>query len=117
VRQTRPDDIGVSVSYPLPGTKFYEQVREELGEKTNWVDSDDLSVIFKGTYSDEFYRALRDALHAEVNAWKSRLGSAGFDEARHDFELSSPVKELWRKVEQMEKTSRNPEPTLCSVAI
>jgi anaerobic magnesium-protoporphyrin IX monomethyl ester cyclase len=117
VRQTRPDDIGVSVSYPLPGTKFYERVREELGEKTNWVDSDDLSVIFKGTYSDEFYRALRDALHAEVNAWSSRLGSAGFDEAPHDFELSSPVKELWRKVEQMEKTSRNPEPALSSVAL
>jgi len=117
VRQTRPDDIGVSVSYPLPGTKFYERIREELGEKTNWVDSDDLSVIFKGTYSDEFYRALRDALHAEVNAWNSRLGSAGFDEACHDFGLSTPVKELWRKVEQMEKTSRNPEPTLCSVAI
>jgi anaerobic magnesium-protoporphyrin IX monomethyl ester cyclase len=117
VRQTRPDDIGVSVSYPLPGTKFYEQVREELGEKTNWVDSDDLSVIFKGTYSDEFYRVLRDALHAEVNAWNSRLGSAGFGEARHDFELSSRVKELWHKVEQMEKTSRNPEPTLCSVTI
>jgi radical SAM superfamily enzyme YgiQ (UPF0313 family) len=115
VRQTRPDDIGVSVSYPLPGTKFYERVREEFGEKTNWFDSDDLSVIFKGTYSDEFYRALRDALHAEVNAWNSRAGSAGFDKACHDFGLSTPVKELWHKVEQMEKTSRNPEPTLCSV--
>ena len=23
VRETRPDDIGVSVSYPLPGTRFY----------------------------------------------------------------------------------------------
>jgi anaerobic magnesium-protoporphyrin IX monomethyl ester cyclase len=117
VRQTRPDDIGVSVSYPLPGTKFYERVREELGEKTNWVDSDDLSVMFKGTYSDEFYRALRDALHAEVNAWPSRFGSADLDEACQDFGVSTPVKELWHKVEQMEKTSRNPEPTLCSVAI
>ena len=31
VRDTSPDDIGVSVSYPLPGTKFYERVRAELG--------------------------------------------------------------------------------------
>src|SRR5438552_12737881 len=23
VRETQPDDVGVSVSYPLPGTKFY----------------------------------------------------------------------------------------------
>jgi radical SAM superfamily enzyme YgiQ (UPF0313 family) len=117
VRQTRPDDIGVSVSYPLPGTKFYEQVREELGEKTNWMDSDDLSVMFKGTYSDEFYRALRDALHAEVNAWNSRLAPAGLDNARHGSRVPTPVKELWRKVEQMEKASRNPEPTLCLAGI
>src|SRR6185503_15544614 len=26
-RATAPDDIGVSVSYPLPGTKFHERVR------------------------------------------------------------------------------------------
>ena len=36
VRQALPDDIGVSVSYPLQGTKFYERVKEELGAKGNW---------------------------------------------------------------------------------
>src|SRR5262249_11985035 len=43
VRRTRPDDIGVSVSYPLPGTKFYRLVEEQLGPKKNWEDSDDLA--------------------------------------------------------------------------
>ena len=33
VEEARPDDIGVSVSYPLPGTKFYEIVKQQLGEK------------------------------------------------------------------------------------
>lgn len=33
VRDCQPDDIGMSVSYPLPGTKFYEQVKLELGGK------------------------------------------------------------------------------------
>ena len=42
VRTCRPDDIGVSVSYPLPGTRFYDRVRAELGEKQNWFDSSDL---------------------------------------------------------------------------
>ena len=28
VRETRPDDIGVSVSYPLPGTAFHQMVSE-----------------------------------------------------------------------------------------
>jgi len=71
VRDTRPDDIGVSVSYPLPGTRFYERVREQLGEKTNWEDSEDLSMMFQGAYSTEFYRALHDALHAEVKGFTS----------------------------------------------
>ena len=40
-----PDDIGVSVSYPLPGTKFYSRVAAELGAKQNWSESGDLDVI------------------------------------------------------------------------
>jgi len=66
VREAQPDDIGVSVSYPLPGTRFHERVRAQLGPKSNWSDSGDLAMIFQGEYSSDFYRALADALHAEV---------------------------------------------------
>lgn len=66
VRETEPDDIGVSVAYPLPGTKFYERVAAQLGDKANWSDSDDLAMMFQGTYSTEFYRELAGALHEEV---------------------------------------------------
>ena len=66
VRQTRPDDIGVSVSYPLPGTRFHQIVAAEMGPKANWKDSSDLSMMFRGAYSTAFYRALADALHMEV---------------------------------------------------
>jgi radical SAM superfamily enzyme YgiQ (UPF0313 family) len=69
VRETRPDDIGVSFSYPLPGTVFYERVQMQLGEKRNWTDSDDLCIMFRAAYTTEFYRAVRDALHAEVDSW------------------------------------------------
>ncbi len=66
VRETQPDDVGVSVSYPLPGTKFHQIVAAEVGAKTNWTDSSDLSMMFCGAFSTELYRALADALHAEV---------------------------------------------------
>ncbi len=62
----RPDDVGVSVSYPLPGTKFHELVREQLGRKTHWQESDDLDMMFQGTYRSEFYRAVRNLLHDQV---------------------------------------------------
>ena len=57
LRDTRPDDIGVSVSYPLPGTKFFDRVQAQLGAKTNWSDSEDLDIMFQGAYTNEFYRA------------------------------------------------------------
>src|SRR5690606_19905641 len=62
----RPDDVGVSVAYPLPGTKFHELVKEQLGPKTHWEDSADLAMLFRGTYTSEFYRAVRDLLHEQV---------------------------------------------------
>ncbi len=117
VRETRPDNIGVSVSYPLPGTKFYERVREELGEKTNWVDSEDLSMMFQGAYTDEFYRALHDALHAEVETWSA--SAAGPDSAPPEtpgvHAHPAKVRELWAKVENLEKTCRSSEPTLLPI--
>jgi radical SAM superfamily enzyme YgiQ (UPF0313 family) len=65
VREASPDDIGVSVSYPLPGTKFHERVRAELGVKQNWVDSDDLAMMYRATYPPEFYRVLHHVVHHE----------------------------------------------------
>jgi anaerobic magnesium-protoporphyrin IX monomethyl ester cyclase len=63
VTELLPDDIGVSVSYPLPGTKFYDKVSEQLKNKANWKDSDDLHLMFKNTYSSEFYKHLHRYLH------------------------------------------------------
>jgi anaerobic magnesium-protoporphyrin IX monomethyl ester cyclase len=66
VEEARPDDVGVSVSYPLPGTPFYEKVKRQLGTKTHWNESDDLEMMFAGTYVSEFYRALRHLFHDQV---------------------------------------------------
>jgi anaerobic magnesium-protoporphyrin IX monomethyl ester cyclase len=63
---TRPDDVGVSVSYPLPGTRFYNLVKEQLGAKTHWQDSNDLAMMFQGTYTSDFYRAIRNLIHEQV---------------------------------------------------
>jgi anaerobic magnesium-protoporphyrin IX monomethyl ester cyclase len=63
----RPDDIGVSVSYPLPGTKFYELVKAQLDGKTHWHESGDLEMMFHGTYTSDFYREIRNLLHDQVS--------------------------------------------------
>lgn len=63
IKECRPDHVGVSVSYPLKGTTFYERVMPQLGEKQNWHDSADLDLMFQGTYGPEFYRALHRYTH------------------------------------------------------
>jgi anaerobic magnesium-protoporphyrin IX monomethyl ester cyclase len=71
VRECMPDDIGISVSYPLPGTKFYERVKLELGEKQNWTDSEDLAMLYHGPFPTEFYRILHGRVHYEFRLWKA----------------------------------------------
>ena len=58
-----PDELGISVSYPLPGTVFYERVKADLKEKTNWTDSDELHLMFKNTYPPAFYKQLHRYVH------------------------------------------------------
>src|SRR5438045_2508037 len=68
VRDCQPDDIGMSVSYPLPGTRFFAAVQHELGSKQNWQDSDDLAMLYRGPFSTSFYRVLHRVLHREFRA-------------------------------------------------
>jgi anaerobic magnesium-protoporphyrin IX monomethyl ester cyclase len=110
VRQARPDDIGVSVSYPLPGTKFHSMVSDQLDDKTNWEDSDDLAMMFKGAYTNEFYHALHDALHLEVDL----MHSTGEAHRELDALLTgcSKLADLWLRVGQLETQCRNVVPTV-----
>jgi anaerobic magnesium-protoporphyrin IX monomethyl ester cyclase len=71
VRDCSPDDIGVSVSYPMPGTKFFETVSAQLGAKQNWQDSDDLAMLYRGPFPTVFYRKLHSVVHKEFRARKT----------------------------------------------
>jgi anaerobic magnesium-protoporphyrin IX monomethyl ester cyclase len=63
INDLMPSDIGVSVSYPLPGTGFYEKVKDQLKQKANWTDSDELALMFHNTYQAKFYKQLHRYVH------------------------------------------------------
>jgi radical SAM superfamily enzyme YgiQ (UPF0313 family) len=67
VRDLLPDDIGISVSYPLPGTPFYERVRHELARE-NWYDSEDLAMLYQGPFTTAFYRQLHRYVHQDYRS-------------------------------------------------
>lgn len=71
VRDLMPDDIGISVSYPLPGTPFYERVRHELGERVNWIDSQDMAMLYQGPFATAFYRQLHTVVHKDYRSRKT----------------------------------------------
>lgn len=76
INKLLPSEIGISVSYPLPGTVFYERVRQDLEEKSNWTDSDDLALMFRNTYQPSFYKQLHRYVHSDYRkhlAWYSLM--------------------------------------------
>src|SRR5262249_43318784 len=112
VRDTLPDDIGISVSYPLPGTKFYNMVKAELGDKHHWTESNDLAMMFRGGYRSPFYRRLHKLLHRDL-----LLGQR----LRHEPENNASIREEMADLEHewadwlsTEPENRNEEPTRIS---
>jgi anaerobic magnesium-protoporphyrin IX monomethyl ester cyclase len=71
IRDLVPYEIGISVSYPLPGTVFYEKVKADLTIKSNWTDSDELLLMFHNTYPPEFYKKLHRYVHKSYRSYKA----------------------------------------------
>src|SRR6202035_6011637 len=86
----QPDEIGVSVSYPLPGTKFYDLVKAQLHGKTHWQESDDLEMMFQGTYTSDFYRAIRNLLQDQVTLCN--------DVSHHDADERRALERRWHEL-------------------
>ncbi len=68
INELLPYSIGISVSYPLPGTVFFEKVKNELQHKSNWTDSDELQLMFLNTYQPAFYKQLHRYVHKTYRA-------------------------------------------------
>ncbi|RYY39147.1 MAG: B12-binding domain-containing radical SAM protein [Chitinophagaceae bacterium] len=72
INRLQPAEIGISVSYPLPDTLFYEKVRAQLTAKSNWTDSDDLALMFRDERMARFYRRLHRYVHRQYRQQKHR---------------------------------------------
>jgi anaerobic magnesium-protoporphyrin IX monomethyl ester cyclase len=90
IKELLPDDLGISVSYPLPGTRFYDKVKDDLKLKSNWVDSDDLDLMFRGSYTSEYYKKLHRYVHKEYRK------SKGVEQMK--LLLKNPLKASYKKI-------------------
>ncbi|MBL7559387.1 B12-binding domain-containing radical SAM protein [Olleya sp. YSTF-M6] len=90
IKELVPDNIGISVSYPLPGTKFYDKVKDDLQLKANWTDSDELAMMFKGTFNSKYYKKLHRFVHKEYRK------SQGFASLKSIFSTNKTTN--WRAI-------------------
>ena len=112
VRDCLPDNIGVSVSYPLPGTRFHSMVGGQLGAKTHWDDSDDLAMMFEGAYSSRFYRHMHRLLHRELEVRK-QIAAPDLQSAND--QLQAAIDQLaadWLELGRLEVSERSAAPTM-----
>ena len=91
INELLPDELGISVSYPLPGTVFFEKVKNELVNKTNWKDSDELALMFSNTYQPAFYKQLHRYVH------KSYRKHIAFENFRKLLAHPLKIKAAWIK--------------------
>ena len=75
INELLPSELGISVSYPLPGTTFYDRVKADLKKKTNWTDSDEMALMFHNTYPPSFYKQLHRYVHQN---YRKHLAKSSF---------------------------------------
>ncbi len=70
VREIAPVDYSTSVAHPMPGTEFFDLVRDLLNGDhrwDRWAAEDPDAVHWEAPYSAGFYRILESLLHAEYD--------------------------------------------------
>jgi radical SAM superfamily enzyme YgiQ (UPF0313 family) len=101
LRETRPDHFSTTIAYPLPGTAFFEQVKDQLpadavdGEHImpDWdYTAENRLLFYRGAYSTAFYRRVIRWFHHE---WEDARVRAGDTQPSFLARLKNTVA-LWR---------------------
>ena len=97
VRQTRPDDIGVSLSYPLPGTGFFDGFRRSWETSVTGPTATISAHVHTAATTTSSTALFVTRCMLRSTSWQLPLGSS--DHPR--------CESLWHRVMQLEPVSRN----------
>jgi anaerobic magnesium-protoporphyrin IX monomethyl ester cyclase len=77
--ETLPDTFSTTIAYPLPGTEFYQQVRDRImHDSEDWAFTAENKLLFqRGKYYTLFYRWVQLWFHKE---WEVARSRAGYDQ-------------------------------------
>ena len=66
VSKTKPDVFFTTVSYPIKGTPYYQQVQSKLIQLSPWAQTSDREIKIKGRHSRAYYAHADKLLRDEV---------------------------------------------------
>jgi anaerobic magnesium-protoporphyrin IX monomethyl ester cyclase len=74
--ETQPDTFSTTIAYPLPGTEFYQQVRDRImHDGDDWAFTAENKLLFqRGKYNTVFYRWVQMWFHKEWEVSRVRSG-------------------------------------------
>lgn len=74
--ETQPDTFSTTIAYPLPGTEFYQQVRDRImHDGDDWAFTAENRLLFeRGRYNTLFYRWVQRWFNKEWEVARARSG-------------------------------------------
>jgi radical SAM superfamily enzyme YgiQ (UPF0313 family) len=85
VKACQPDVFFTTVSYPIKGTPYYDQVASKLVQLGPWEASTDRDLRIRGRHSRRFYQ-LADELLRSRTPTEASLAREGLEAAWHEVE-------------------------------
>ena len=74
LKRACPDQVTVTLAYPVKGTKFYNEIESTFTEPFAWQKQTEKQIRFKREYSDRFYRFAVRYLFNTAAALKEKSG-------------------------------------------
>jgi anaerobic magnesium-protoporphyrin IX monomethyl ester cyclase len=76
VKACRPDVYLTTVSYPIKGTPYYEQVQDKLVRLGDWSGSTDRDVQIRGRHSRRYFQFANDLLRSSMGGDAAAVAAA-----------------------------------------
>ena len=111
VKRTDPDVFLTTISYPIKGTPYYDDVASRLVALKPWSEGSDRDIHIRGRHSRRFYRFADELLRAEVELDRLTHGSKDRPDApREKARVAALRVKISQSREGLHSTFREVEP-------
>jgi anaerobic magnesium-protoporphyrin IX monomethyl ester cyclase len=78
LKKAMPDEVTVTMAYPIEGTRFFEETKESFAKPFDWRSESERQIAYKRPYSALFYRFAIRYLNNTALCASGSKGSAQF---------------------------------------